>query len=494
MGKATGFLEYPREEPGKRPCEERIQDWDEIRLPQDPESIRVQGARCMDCGIPFCHGGAILNGMVSGCPLHNLIPEWNHLVYEGQWEEAYQRLARTNPFPEFTARVCPAPCEGACTEGQHWEPVAINSIEYAIIEKAWEEGWVRPANAIPSGRKVAVVGSGPAGLAAAHYLNAVGHQVLVIEAEALPGGLLRYGIPSMKLDKKVIDRRIELMKASGISFLLNTRVGLDLPAREVVEGYDAVLLCTGAWRPRDLQLEGRELQGIHFALDYLRGSAGNEPGDDSHERPVIDARGRKVIIIGGGDTGTDCVATAIRQGCKSVQQLEIMPRPPERRDLSSNPWPEWPREFRIDYGQAEAICVKGFDPRRYATSARCFEGSRRGQVKAVHTVDVDWVADETGAKLPEAVPGSEKSWPCDLVLLALGFAGPEEGLLEELKLNRDERGNAQADYGVFETNVDKVFAAGDLRRGQSLVVWAMQEGKLAAREIDRFLTGRSAIK
>ncbi len=494
MGKATGFIEYPRVEPGKRSCEERILDWNEIKLPLDYETLRIQGARCMDCGVPFCHGGVLLNGMVSGCPLHNLIPEWNELVYLGQWEEAYQRLARTNPFPEFTARVCPAPCEGACTVGYIWEPVAINSIECAIIEKAFEQGWVNPVRGASTGYHVAVVGSGPAGLSAAHYLNAVGHDVTVFERDERAGGLMMYGIPNMKLDKNIIDRRIDLMRSSGIVFKTNTEVGKDISARELVDSHDAVILCIGAARARDLQVEGRDLKGIHFAVDFLKANTRRLLGSDHEDSAFINTQDKDVIIIGGGDTGTDCVATAIRHGCKSVSQFEILPAPPEHRIASSNPWPEWPRVFGTDYGQAEAISRNGLDPRHYLLSTRKFTGNERGEVQKVHTVAVTWVSNASGVLIPREIAGSEKVWPADLVLLAMGFTGPEDSILEELKLDRDERSNVKAEFGVFETSSDKVFAAGDMRRGQSLVVWAIQEGKLAAREVDKCLTGHSLIK
>ncbi|NMC28434.1 MAG: glutamate synthase subunit beta [Syntrophomonadaceae bacterium] len=494
MGKATGFLEYRRVEPNYRPASERIEDCGEIRMPQDLATVSIQGASCMSCGVPFCQGGILLNGMASGCPLHNLIPEWNELVYRGQWEEAYQRLIRTNPFPEFTARVCPAPCEGACTVGFILDPVAINSIEYAIIEKAFAEGWVRPSRGRSSGYRVAVVGSGPAGLSAAHYLNFVGHDVTVLEREDRPGGLLMYGIPAMKLDKSVIDRRIGIMQAAGIKFLLNTEVGIDLPALELVEGYDAVVLCAGAGKARDLDVEGRELKGVHQALDYLVGSTRSLLAQDAHSCGQIDARDKDVVVIGGGDTGTDCVATAIRQGCRSVRQFEILPPLPDRRIKSTNPWPEWPRKLKVDYGQAEAIHVQGRDPRQYLLATRKIIGNARGEVQAVHTVGVNWFKNQAGILEPRDVPGSEKQWPADLVLLALGFMGPEDTLPDALQLSRDEKNNVRAGYGSFETSHDKVFAAGDMRRGQSLVVWAIQEGKLAAREVDKYLTGRSLIK
>ncbi|HWQ72665.1 MAG TPA: glutamate synthase subunit beta [Desulfitobacteriaceae bacterium] len=493
MGKATGFLEYERIDPKKRPPVERIKDWNEIRLPQDPEIIKTQGARCMNCGVPFCHGGVLLNGLTSGCPLHNLIPEWNELVYQGQWQEAYKRLTRTNPFPEFTSRVCPAPCEGACTEGYIMEPVTINSLENEIIERAYREGWVTPKKAKATGRKVAVVGSGPAGLAAAYYLNAVGHEVTVFERDDRAGGLLMYGIPNMKLEKRFIERRLELMKASGIKFVLNTEVGKDIKARELVDNYDAVVLCAGAAKARGLEVEGRELKGVYFALDFLKANTKSLLASRLEDGSYISAKGKNVIIIGGGDTGTDCVATAIRHGCASVHQFEILPAPPEKRIEESNPWPEWPKKLKVDYGQEEAISLYGKDPRVYLISTKKIVGNENGEVKEVHTVGITWGRDASGRFVPQEVPGSAKVWKAELVLLAMGFLGPEDPIADELKLERDSRSNIKAEYEVFETNVEKVFSAGDMRRGQSLVVWAIQEGKLAAQEVDKYLMGKSVI-
>lgn len=494
MGKITGFLEYERIEPGHRSPNERINDWEEIRLKRDPEVIKNQAARCMNCGIPFCHGGVLLNGMAAGCPVHNLIPEWNDLVYKGQWKEAYQRLIRTNPFPEFTGRVCPAPCEGSCTEGYHLESVTIKSIEYEIIEKAFEEGWVEVKKVKPTSKKIAIVGSGPTGLSAAYYLNLVGHDVTVYERTDRAGGLLMYGIPNMKLDKGIIGRRLELMKASGIKFVLNTEVGKDISAQELVNKYDAVLLCTGATKPRGLEVEGKNLKGVYYAVDFLTANTKSLLDSKHEDGNYLSVLDKDVIIIGGGDTGTDCVGTSIRHGCKSVYQFEILPEPPENRIEKTNPWPEWPKKLKIDYGQEEAINQAGKDPRNYLISTKKIVGNEKGEVKEVHTVEITWGKDGQGRFVPLEVPGSEKVWKADIVLLAMGFLGPEDTVPNELKLDRDNRSNVKAEYGEFQTNIDKVFAAGDMRRGQSLVVWAIQEGKLAAREVDKYLMGRSRIK
>jgi len=494
MGKATGFLEYERMDPKKRAPEERIKDWNEIRLHQDAEVVKMQGARCMNCGVPFCHGGVLLNGMASGCPVHNLIPEWNELVYKGQWKEAYKRLIRANPFPEFTSRVCPAPCEGACTEGYIMDSVTINSIEYEIIEKAFAEGWVEIRKSKPTGKKVAVVGSGPSGMSAAYYLNAVGHDVTVFERDDRAGGLMMYGIPNMKLEKRFVERRIDLLKASGIKFIFNTEVGKDISAQKLVDDYDAVVLCAGATKPRGLDVQGKELNGVYYAVDFLKANTKSLLDTNHKDGNYISAKDKNVIIIGGGDTGTDCVATSIRHGCKSVYQFEILPEPPKDRIEASNPWPEWPKKLKVDYGQEEAISLYGKDPRNYLISTKKIVGNDKGEVKEVHTVSVTWEKDAAGRFVPQEVVGSEKVWKADLVLLAMGFVGPEDTIPNELNLERDSRNNVQAEYEVFETNVEKVFTAGDMRRGQSLIVWALQEGKLAAREVDKHLMGKSSIK
>jgi glutamate synthase (NADPH/NADH) small chain len=492
MGKPTGFIEYTREVPADRSPLERIKDWDEFHLHMPEEDLRTQGARCMDCGVPFCHSGVLISGMASGCPINNLIPEWNDLIYRNLWHQALDRLHKTNNFPEFTGRVCPAPCEGSCTLASIDPAVTIKNIEVSIVERGFENGWivsVPPANR--TGKKVAVVGSGPAGLSAAAQLNKAGHTVTVFERADLPGGLLMYGIPNMKLDKRqVVLRRIELMKGEGISFVCNTEVGSsDFPAERLRKEFDAVVLTTGATVPRDLPIEGRNLKGIHFAMDFL--TANTRAVLDS-KNEYISAQGKDVIIIGGGDTGTDCVGTSLRHGCSSVCQLEIMPRSPDER-AADNPWPEWPKTHKVDYGQEEAAALFGADPRVYLTTATKFEGDENGNLKAVHTVQVAWVKNDKGQFIPKPVPGTEKVLPAQLVLLAMGFLGPEQTLLESLGLERDSRSNIKADYEKYATSLPGVFAAGDCRRGQSLVVWAFNEGRGAARECDRFLMGVSEL-
>jgi glutamate synthase (NADPH/NADH) small chain len=493
MGKPTGFIEYLRELPSELPPLERIRNWDEFHLPMPEDKLRIQSARCMDCGTPFCHTGTVIKGMASGCPINNLIPEWNDLVYRGLWREALERLHKTNNFPEFTGRVCPAPCEGSCVLGINNPPVTIKNIECSIIDKGWDEGWVEPEPpAKRTGKKVAVVGSGPAGLCAAAQLNQAGHWVTVFERADRPGGLLMYGIPNMKLDKQgVVLRRLQVLEQEGIKFICNTEVGRNLPAETLLEEFDAVVLCIGATKPRDLTIEGRSLKGIHFAMDFLTANT-QAILDRSKNGSFISAEGKDVVIIGGGDTGTDCVGTSIRHGCKSLVQLEIMPKPPLER-ASDNPWPEWPKIYRMDYGQEEAAAKFEGDPRVYLTTATKFEGDENGQVKAVHTVQVQWSENEKGQFIPKPVPGTEKILPAQLVLLAMGFLGPEQALLDDLGIERDLRSNVKADYGKYTTSIPGVFAAGDCRRGQSLVVWAFDEGRGAARECDLYLMGNTYL-
>ena len=493
MGKPTGFIEYLRELPADRTPDERIRDWSEFHHHMEEPRLRQQGARCMDCGIPFCHTGTLISGMAAGCPIHNLIPEWNDLVYRGLWKEALARLHKTNNFPDFTGRVCPAPCEGSCVLGINNPPVTIKNIEYSIAEKGWSEGWIVPEPPkFRTGKKVAVIGSGPAGLCAAAQLNHAGHTITVFERADRPGGLLMYGIPNMKLDKEqVVLRRIRQMEAEGIRFLCNAEVGKSFPAEKLLKEFDAVVLCTGATKPRDLPIEGRALKGVHFAMEFL--TANTSSLLDRHRNGnFISAEGKGVVVIGGGDTGTDCVGTSMRQGCRSLVQMEILPKPPLER-ANDNPWPEWPKVYRLDYGQEEAAAKFGDDPRTYLTTARKFVGDDYGQVKEVLTVRIQWEKNDKGQFVPREVPGTEKTVPAQLVLLAMGFLGPEQPLLEALRVERDARTNVKAEFEKYQTNVQGVFAAGDCRRGQSLVVWAFNEGRGAARECDRYLMGHTDL-
>jgi len=492
MGKPTGFLEHRRETIADRKPLDRIKDWKEIHEPFDEEKICQQGARCMDCGTPYCHTGMTLSNMASGCPINNLIPEWNDLVFKGKWQEALERLHKTNNFPEFTGRVCPAPCEGSCVLGVIEPPVTIKSIECSIIDKGFEEGWVTPRPPSKrSGKKVAVVGSGPAGLAAADQLNKAGHQVIVYERADRIGGLLLYGIPNMKLEKEVVQRRVDLMAAEGIKFIVSTEIGKDIPAQKLIDDFDSVILCCGATKPRDLPIEGRDLNGVHFAMEFLTINTQGllELKDVSSFETA--AKNKDVVVIGGGDTGTDCVGTSVRHGCRSVTQLEIMPRPPEER-APDNPWPEWPKVYKLDYGQEEAKEVFGQDPREYLTMTKRFLGDENGNLKGLVICDIEWKEDN-GRYSPVEVQGSEREIPAQAAFLAMGFLGPEDTIGDELGLDRDSRSNVQAEYGRFSTNIDGVFAAGDMRRGQSLVVWAINEGRAAARECDRYLMGETSL-
>ena len=489
MGKPTGFLEIQRELPADRSPIARLKDWLEFHdhLPED--KLRAQGARCMDCGVPFCHNGALLAGMASGCPLNNLIPEWNDLIYRGLWREALDRLHKTNNFPEFTGRVCPAPCEGSCVLGMNNPPVTIKNIECSIIDKAFTEGWVTATlPAKRTSKKVAVVGSGPAGLACAAQLNTAGHTVTVYERADRIGGLLMYGIPNMKLDKTVVQRRVDLLAKAGVQFVTGCEVGKDLPVEKLRADFDAVVLCGGATRPRDLTLEGRQFAGIHLAMEFLTGNTkALLAGQDFNL-----AKGKDVIVIGGGDTGTDCCGTSLRHGCQSLVQLEIMPQPALQR-AADNPWPQWPKVRKLDYGQEEAAAVFGADPRQYLVTAKRFLGDAAGHVKGIEIVKVAWAKDDKGRFVPQEVAGSAKVLPAQLVLLAMGFLGPEATLLKPLGVACDERTNVKAEHGKFATNVAGVFAAGDMRRGQSLVVWAINEGRGAARECDRYLMGQTEL-
>jgi len=493
MGKPTGFIEYLRELPVDRTPIERVRDWNEFHHHMDDRRLRNQAARCMDCGVPFCHTGTLISGMASGCPVNNLIPEWNDLVYRGLWREALERLHKTNNFPEFTGRVCPAPCEGSCVLGINAPPVAIKTIENAIVDQGWEQGWIVPSPPeARTGKKVAVIGSGPAGLAAAAQLNRAGHAVTVLEREDRPGGLLMYGIPNMKLDKQaVVMRRVELLEQEGVKFICNARVGDNVETLLLLRDFDATVICTGATNARDLPVSGRELKGVHFAMEYLTASTKAILNGGADHSP-IHARDRNVIVVGGGDTGTDCVGTAMRQGCKSLTQIEILARPPMDR-ADDNPWPEWPKVYKMDYGQEEAAAKFGADPRVYVTTVKKLNGDGAGHVRSLTTVEITWQKDANGRFMPTEVPGSEKEIPADLVLLAMGFLGPEQPLLKELGVQTDPRSNIVAEHGRFATSVKGVVAAGDCRRGQSLVVWAINEGRGAARECDRYLMGSTDL-
>ena len=493
MGKPTGFIDYLRELPADRKAAERIKDWQEFHEHLDEPKLQTQAARCMDCGVPFCHTGTLFSGMASGCPINNLIPEWNDLIYRGLWKEALDRLHKTNNFPDFTGRVCPAPCEGSCVLGINAPPVTIKNIEVSIADKGWEMGWIKPEPpGKRTGKKVAVVGSGPAGLCAAAQLNKAGHLITVFERADRPGGLLMYGIPNMKLDKElVVLPRIKQMEAEGITFRCSVEVGKDITSKQLMDDFDAIVLCTGATKPRDLPIEGRQLKGVHFAMDFLHQNT-KALLDQKKNGSFLTAGGKDVVVIGGGDTGTDCVGTSMRHGCKSLVQVEILPQPPMER-AKDNPWPEWPKVYKMDYGQEEAAALFGADPRVYLTTATKFEGDENGHVKAIHLVNIEWTKNEKGQFIPKNVPGTERVVQTQLVLLAMGFLGPEQPLLEALGVERDPRTNIKADHGKFSTSIPKVFAAGDCRRGQSLVVWAFNEGRGAARECDRFLMGATDL-
>ena len=486
MGKPTGFLEYTRQgNPSEAPLA-RIRHYNEFHPRLGREERMRQGARCMECGVPFCQSGAVLNGMVSGCPLHNLVPEWNDLVYHGSFGHALERLLKTNNFPEFTGRVCPALCEAACTCGLHGEPVTVRDNELGIIEDAWERGLMKPRPPkTRTGRRIAVVGSGPSGLACADQLNSRGHSVTVFEREDRPGGLLMYGIPNMKLEKSIVQRRLELMAAQGVEFRTGVDVGKDLSAEELRRDYDAVVLCCGAANPRDLGVPGREGKGVWFAVDFLKETTRALLDNGLQEGTYPSARGKHVVIVGGGDTGNDCVGTCIRHGCESVTQLEMMPKAPDSRG-ENNPWPEWPRVCKTDYGQEEAIAVFGPDPRIYETTVSRLIRDEGGALTAVETVRLG--PDH------KPLPGTEQTLPCELLLIAAGFLGPQDYVPEAFGLARTARSNVQTAEGGYDTGVAGVFAAGDMRRGQSLVVWAIQEGRAAARQVDEYLMGYTNLE
>ena len=488
MGKPTGFKEFQRQTIPYRLPLVRIDDYQEIYTTPADEHLATQGARCMDCGVPFCQS-------TTGCPIDNLIPEWNDLVYRGRWEEALDRLQKTNNFPEFTGRVCPAPCEGACVLGITNPPVTIKNIESTIVNRGFENGWIKPEPPESrTGRKVAIVGSGPAGLAAADQLNSVGHEVTVYERADRIGGLLMYGIPNMKLEKDDVLRRVGLMEQEGVKFITNANVGVDVCPKELMDNHDAVLLATGATNPRDLPIEGREFNGIHFAMEFLTANTKSLMDSQLQDGNFISAKDKKVVVIGGGDTGTDCIATSLRHGATSIVNLEIVPRPPEGR-AENNPWPQWPRIYRVDYGHEEVAAKWGEDPREYSVESVEFVSDDNGNVKAIKVAQVDWGKPVENGPPFSRVEGSEKIIEADLVLLAMGFLGPEQYVLEAFggNVETDARSNYKADHGRFQTSVEGLFAAGDCRRGQSLVVWAINEGRGAARAIDGYLMGASTL-
>ena len=478
MGKVTGFLEIEREDRDYQPVAERIKHYREFVLPLPEDDVRKQAARCMDCGVPYCHGLSRITGQPTGCPVNNQIPDWNDLIYRGQWEEAARNLHSTNNFPDFTGRICPAPCEASCTLNIIEEPVTIKTIEHAIAERAWENGWTKPEIAAhKTGKKIAIVGSGPAGMACAQQLARAGHDVHVYERWAKAGGLLRYGIPDFKMEKVVVDRRVEQMQAEGVTFHYNAYVGVTLPVETLVKDHDAVVLAGGAETPRDLPIPGRDLAGIHYAMDFLpqqNRRVGNEPVNTTE----ILAGGKHVVVIGGGDTGSDCIGTSLRQGALSVTQLEIMPAPPERENKALT-WPNWPLKMRTSSSQAEGAV------REFAVLTQKFEGEN-GVVKKLHCVRVD-------AQF-KPIPGTEFVLAADLVLLAMGFVHPvHEGLLKSLGVDLDPRGNVKANLTDYQTSLPKVFSAGDMRRGQTLVVWAIREGRLCAQAVDKFLMGKTDL-
>ncbi len=490
MGKPTGFLEFDRETGRVIPPEERIQNFNEFHLPLSRKMQQKQGARCMECGVPFCQSGMMIGGMASGCPLNNLIPEWNDLIYNGNWEQAWKRLMKTNSFPEFTSRVCPALCEAACTCNLNGDPVSVKENEYGIIEYGYASGLMKPEPPkARTGKRVAIVGSGPSGLAAADQLNRRGHQVTVFERSDRIGGLLMYGIPNMKLDKKIIDRRIQIMKEEGVEFITNADVGVNYEASRLLKEYDSVVLACGASNPRDINVPGREAKGIYFAVDFLKMTTKSLLDSGFEDQQYVSAKGKNVLVIGGGDTGNDCVGTSIRMGAQNVVQLEMMPKAPDMR-AEDNPWPQWPKVCKTDYGQEEAIAVYGHDPRIYQTTVKAFIANDSGEVCAAEVVKLDWQKDpETGRMVMHEVEGSNEIIPADLVLIAAGFLGSQSYVTEAFGVEADGRTNVKTEPDHYHTSAENVYVAGDMHRGQSLVVWAIREGREAAKCVDIHLMG-----
>lgn len=490
MGKPTGFMDYKREVSKDVKPKDRIKNFNEFHEHLSKEKQQLQGARCMDCGVPFCQAGMNICGMTSGCPLHNLVPEWNDLVYTGNWQQAYNRLKKTNSFPEFTSRVCPALCEAACTCNLIGDPVATKENEYAIIENAYEKGYADPKPPkVRTGKTVAVVGSGPSGLAVADQLNKRGHSVTVYERSDRVGGLLMYGIPNMKLEKHIVDRKIKVMEAEGIVFKTGVDVGKDIKAEKLLKEYDRVVLACGASNPRDISVPGRDAKGIYFAVDFLKANTKSLLDSDFEDKKYVDTKGKNVVIIGGGDTGNDCVGTSIRHGCKSVTQIEMMPKAPDTRS-ASNPWPEWPKICKTDYGQEEAIAVFSHDPRIYESTVKEFVKDKNGSLKAVKIVKLSWEKDPASGRMKMSeVPGSEQTLPAEIVLIAAGFLGSQKYVTDAFHVDINERSNVKTGAGAYETSVKNVFTAGDMHRGQSLVVWAIREGREAARAVDESLMG-----
>ena len=490
MGKPTGFMDYKREDAPAFSVKERINNYDEFHTPLSKAEQSKQGARCMECGVPFCQSGMMVGNAYSGCPLNNLIPEWNDLIFKNAWEQAYHRLKLTNNFPEFTSRVCPALCEKACTCGANGDAVTVKANEYGIIENAYIEGFAAPQPPkVRTGKKIAVIGSGPSGLAAADQLNRRGHSVTVFERSDRIGGLLMYGIPNMKLEKHVIDRKVDVMKAEGVEFRTNVNVGKDVKAEQLLKEYDRVILACGASNPRDIKVPGRDANGIYFAVDFLKSTTKSLLDNGLTDGTYISAKGKNVMVIGGGDTGNDCVGTSIRHGAKSVLQLEMMPKLPDER-TEDNPWPQWPRVCKTDYGQEEAIEVFGHDPIVYQTTVKEFITDKNGNLKSAVLVKLQPEKDKkTGRMMMKEVAGSEYSVDVELVLIAAGFLGSESYVTKAFGVETNARTNVATPDGSYKTNVENIFATGDMRRGQSLVVWAIREGRDVAREVDESLMG-----